>query len=128
MPFLAIVYVRDADDAHTLVNELPAGRLAGLYRMPAKDVKLCRVGCRHEGWSRHIPGGWMKHGCGLRNRKWWKNLAGIFLDTFGINLLKRDDTPRLFRNPEGWDLPENLSVFGPSLHQLQKRPHSSEDE
>lgn len=124
MPFLAVVWLKDEEEASEFITTMAddadvavVGRLAGLYRFPKRDVKLCRTssgGCRHTTWTRHRLGH-MVHGCGLRNPRWWKMLSGVFLDLLGVNLLPRDETPGLFRNPEGWDAPENASSFGPTL-------------
>lgn len=124
MPFLAVVWLSDDDEAREFVGFMSddetddaaaVGRLAGLYRFPKREVKLCRGfngGCRHTAWKRH-KWGHMVHACGLRNPRWWRHLRGMFLDTFGINLLK--DPPALFRNPEGWDDPSNVFEFGTTL-------------
>jgi hypothetical protein len=45
----------------------------------------------------------MVHTCGLRNRNYREQLAVSIMDNFGINLMPRDRTPGVFRNPAGWD-------------------------
>lgn len=105
MPLLAVVYVRDADELERFQEADHGGRVVGIYRFPKRDVKLCRGfqgGCRHTAWTRHRLGHYV-HACGLRNPQWWRQIAGTFLDKFGFNLLPRDETPALFRNPAGLD-------------------------
>lgn len=112
MGYLVIVYVDDIDDAKAIVkgaqDVAETARVVGLFRMPPRDERVCAgsSGCKESGWKRVIPDGHMVHSCGYRNRNWRENLAGHaggLLDTYGINLLPRDRTPALFRNPEGWD-------------------------
>lgn len=95
-----------------MLNALPdaidGGRVVGVFRMPPRDEPVCTGlsgGCKGAGWRRHARG-YMVHACGLRNRDYRDQLighAGGLLDTYGINLLPRDRTPQVFRNPEGWD-------------------------
>lgn len=107
MPFLAVVWLRDNDAAQRFADQEEDldTRTVGIYRFPKREVKLCRGfqgGCRHTTWTRHKLGHYV-HACGLRNPDWWKHLAGTFLDRFGLNLLPRDQTPKLFQNPEGYE-------------------------
>lgn len=129
MPFLAVVWLADDDAASEFIEEEGTGRIVGVYRFPKRDVKLCRSftgGCRWQAWKRHKLGHWV-HGCNLRVADWWKNLGMGFIDSFGINLLPREDTPKLFRNPEQWEQPIQLGVFGPLPDfSTKKRPHSDE--
>lgn len=115
MPYLAVVYLSDDEKAKEYMNEESVGRLVGLYRFPKRDVKLCRGfsgGCRHQSWKQHKWGHWV-HACGLRTPDWWKRLAMSLIQTFGINLLPRSVTPRVFQNPEQWEGPISLGAFGP---------------
>lgn len=108
MPFLAVVYVRDAEQLEQFQEVDHEGRVVGIYRFPKRDVKLCRGfsgGCRHTTWTRHRLGHFV-HACGLRVPDWWRRIRGTMLDMFGANLLPRDETPALFRNPDTWDLDE----------------------
>lgn len=112
MPFLAVVYVADDEAAQQFLETDQPGRIVGIYRFPKRDVKLCRGftgGCRRTTWTRHRLGHYV-HACGLRSPRWWKQLAGVFLDTFGMNLLEREETPKLFRNPEGYEPDSTFSV------------------
>jgi hypothetical protein len=114
MPFLAVVYLSDEEKAKEFIEEESVGHLVGMYRFPKRDVKLCRGfngGCRHQSWTRHKWGHWV-HACNLRTPDWWKQLSMTFIDKFGINLLRRDHTPRVFQNPEQWEGPIEKGVFG----------------
>jgi hypothetical protein len=114
MPFIAVVYLKDEEEAAAYMDEDAIGRLVGMYRFPKRDVKLCRGftgGCRHQSWTRHKWGHWV-HACGLRTPDWWKRIGMSLIDSFGINLLRRDHTPRVFQNPEQWQGPIDLGAFG----------------
>lgn len=129
MPFLAVVWLRDDDEAREFLEEDGTGRAVGLYRFPKGDVKLCRGfsgGCRRTTWTRHQWGHYV-HACNLRSRQWWEQLTMTLIDKFGINLLPREDTPKIFRNPEQWEEPMQLGSFGnlPNFS-TKKRPHSEE--
>ena len=127
MPFLAVVWLRDDDEAHDFVDEDGTGRVVGLYRFPKRDVKLCRGfsgGCRQTAWTRHKWGHYV-HACNLRSPDWWQRLTMSLIDHFGINLLPRVDTPGLFQNPAQWEGPIQLGAFG-DLFSTKKRPHSEE--
>lgn len=111
MPFLALVYVRDADAARALIQEHrnsdSTGKVVGLYRLPAHDEKLCRGWCVGKRgmnpWRRHQPGGFMICGvCGNRHKDSFRRAIGGLFDSFGINLLPRNRTPRAYQNPETW--------------------------
>lgn len=112
MGFLVIVHVNSIDDARAFVrgaqDVADTARTVGVFRMPPRDEEVCMglSGCKATGWKRLSPEGHMVHACGRRNRDYRQRLAehaGGLLDTYGINLLPREHTPALFRNPEGWD-------------------------
>lgn len=112
MGFLLIVHVKDSDAIHDVTqaveNDVEGARVVGLFRFPERNEPVCRgtSGCKQEGWTRAWPDGHMVHACGYRNRSFRQQLAGHaggFLDTYGLNLLPRDDTPTVFRNPESHD-------------------------
>lgn len=106
MGFLVIIYARRAEQVKDIVREHPAATV-GVYAFPAKGEPVCPGAsrCGHTTWTRDIPGGYMRHTCGRRNRDWKRHLVGSLFDILGSNLLKRARTPSLFRNPEGWDAP-----------------------
>lgn len=126
MPYLAAVWLRDDDEASEFLEEDGTGRVVGMYRFPKRDVKLCRGftnGCRRQAWTRHKLGHYV-HACQLRIPQWWQHLAMSFIDSFGINLLPRESTPRIFQNPAQWEEPIQQGVFGdlPDFS-TKKRPH-----
>ena len=129
MPLLAVVWLRDDDAAREFIEEESTGRVVGLYRFPKRDVKLCRGfsgGCRRDGWKRHRFGHWA-HGCNLRDIQWWRTLSMTFIDRLGINLLPREETPRIFQNPEAWEESIQLDGFGDiPVFSTKKRPHPDE--
>jgi hypothetical protein len=109
MPFLAIVYARDADelrhfrDAHEETWG-DTGQLVGVYRLPSSKESTCSGSCsrgRTAGWTRHKDGH-MMHSCGRRHPDTRKRIHVTLMDMFGINLLRRKNTPKLFQNPEGY--------------------------
>jgi hypothetical protein len=129
MPFLAVVWLRDDDETREFLDESGTGRVVGVYRFPKRDVKLCRgfsTGCRRTNWTRHRWGHYV-HECNLRSNQWWKQLTVSMIDRFGINLLPREDTPRIFQNPAEWEEPIKLGAFGdvPDFS-TEKQPHSEE--
>lgn len=125
MGYLVIVHVDTIDDARALRKDVQdvtdTGRVVGVFRMPPRSETVCAglSGCKATGWKRLFPEGHMVHACGYRNRDYRERLAGHaggLLDIYGINLMPREHTPALFRNPEGWDRrkgvvkPENRAV------------------
>lgn len=132
MPFLAVVWLRDDEEANDFIYEQDTvlsntGRVVGLYRFPKRDVKLCRGfsnGCRQQAWTRHRLGHYV-HACNLRTRNWWQTLSTSLIDRFGINLLPRENTPKIFQNPAEWEEPIQLGAFG-SVFSTKKRPHPEE--
>lgn len=112
MGYLVITHVKTIEQARIIKSATPEGmegaRVVGVFRMPTRDEPVCMglsSGCKAEGWTRH-PRGHMVHACGYRNRNYRDQLgghAGGLLDTYGINLLPRDKTPAIFRNPIGYD-------------------------
>lgn len=118
MGYLVITYVKTIDAARVMLNNMPdvggdtfkGARVVGVFRMPTRDEIVCAGAsrCKEVGWKRLHPEGHMVHACGHRNAHYRDQLAGHaggLLDTYGINLLPRDRTPVVFRNPEGWDRP-----------------------
>jgi hypothetical protein len=111
-----MVYVNDPAIVRALQEEnanrdVGIGKVVGLYRFPSsKDVECPGWTCPHTtnkryGYGRHPKFGHIVHGgCNKREHGFRDRLHRILLDTFGINLLPRDATPRIFRNPEGYDL------------------------
>ena len=112
MGYLVIAHVETIDAARVMMNRLPdvggayqGARIVGVYRMPDRDEPVCpgiSGGCKEAGWKR-VRRGYMVHACGLRNRGYRSKIAVSLMDWFGVNLLPRDKTPGVFRNPEGWD-------------------------
>lgn len=109
MPFVAVVYVSTAEQWRRLkavVDDADVGRMAGLYPMGKRDEPTCNGSCtpKNPGWGRDPKMGHLVHGpCKRRHRDWRRRIAVTLMDTFGINLMPRDETPTLFRNPKGWD-------------------------
>lgn len=107
MGYLVITHVETIEEANILVNsQTPAAsaRVAGVYRMPDRDEPVCpgaSGGCKEVGWTRSRRGH-MVHTCGLRNPRYRDWIANSLLDMFGINLLPRNKTQRVFQNPQGW--------------------------
>lgn len=107
-----MMHVKTIEEARILLNAMPnvgdpvpSARAVGVYRMPARNEPVCvglSGGCKMVGWRRHATGH-MVHLCGKRNRDYRAQLAVAIMDWFGINLMPRDRTPDVFRNPEGWD-------------------------
>jgi hypothetical protein len=108
MPFLALVYVKDAPTANRLIKNWDATgyadqnyKIVGMFRMPnARDVQTCSGYCKAGGaYTRHHPGGFLVHACGRRHRSWRKRIMSALFDTLGVNLMRRSETPALFQNP-----------------------------
>lgn len=125
MPYIAIVYVSTEHQARQIQQRYAggdAGRIVGLYEMPAKGDSECPGGncpaARHEkmfGWGRHKDKGYIVHGNCQRRRKGFRSrIRLVLLDTFGINLLPREATPALFRNPTNYDKPDAFPPIEPS--------------
>lgn len=110
MPFIAIVHVTTPDQARAIRERYSSGdtgRVVGIYSFPSVDAmapdNTCSGFCRAGGaWKRHPTNGHMIHVCGKRHREWRNRLKVILMDTFGINMMKRESTPRVFQNPEGY--------------------------
>jgi hypothetical protein len=112
MGYLVITHVKTIDEARIFMNAIPnvgdpiaSSRVVGVYRMPDRDESVCTGisgGCREQGWRR-MRAGHMAHACGLRNRGYRAKISTAMMDWFGINLMPRERTPAVFRNPEGWD-------------------------
>lgn len=109
MPFLAIVYVRDADTARALLDrksdDTGFGHLVGLYRFPNRAELTCKGFCanrkRMSPWRRHKRGHMVCGVCGGRHRETRRRLVGSLFDYLGANLLK-NKAPALFRTPENY--------------------------
>lgn len=115
MPYVVIVYAPDRATANHLTeaidNNADGARPVGLYRFPSsKDVECPGWRCPHVtnkryGYGRDARYAHIVHGaCGRREKGFRARVSKILMDTFGINLLPRDTTPAVFRNPEGYDL------------------------
>lgn len=114
MGYLVIMHVKTILEAKILISAVPnvgdpvpSARAVGVYRMPDRDEPVCTGlsgGCKVVGWRRHVRGH-MVHLCGLRNQSYREQLAVAIMDWFGINLMPRERTPKVFRNPPGWDRP-----------------------
>lgn len=111
MPFLAVVYVKDAPTANRMMKNWDdtgyadqGYKIVGLFRMPlARDVETCSGFCKAGGaYTRHPRGAVMVHACGRRHRDWRRRIFGGLFDVLGLNLLPRDKTAGIFRNPEGY--------------------------
>jgi hypothetical protein len=111
MPFIAIVFARDAAAANKLRRVVdPDGyddnggyKIIGLFQMPRNSDPTCGGFCGEFGWGRNRELGHMQHSCGRRGRGWRKAFQGWMFDTFGKNRLPRNQTPTFLQNPEGWD-------------------------
>lgn len=110
MGYLVITHVETIDHARVMLGAIPeaieGARVVGVYRMPARDEPVCpgsTGGCKQQGWTRHDPRGYMVHACGLRNRNYRDLISISLMGQFGINLMPRDKTPRIFQNPKGYD-------------------------
>jgi hypothetical protein len=103
MPFVVMLYAADREHADTLVmHNCYVSRVVGMYELTDRKAPTCPgLTCRAFGWTRHRRG-YMVHACGKRRRGWRGRLSVALMDVLGVNLLPRDDTPALFRNPEGW--------------------------
>lgn len=104
MPFIAIVYARDADRARELIAQHRT-TLIGLYRFPSKSEEMCPgATCRAGfGWARDKSNGHLIHACGRRNRNWRKMMRGMLYDVFGRN--RAANVPPSFRDPDGTNWP-----------------------
>ena len=101
---LVLVYFNNPDSADNFVRDTPE-RVVGMYEDPKGRSCTCRsepakdygLGEHHRffGWQIH-------HFCGKAG-KWWRRGYGrrLFL-ALGVNLLPRENTPEIFRSPEGW--------------------------
>lgn len=109
MPFLAIVWCRDADAVRTtkaIMDESPDGiKLAGVFSYPGKDAEFCPgASCvphrRAQGWTRTRRGVMVCGHCMKPHRDSRRRLIGALFDYLGANLMK--NAPRAFRTPEGY--------------------------
>jgi hypothetical protein len=110
MGFVVMIYATNELQAVRIVDRYAdgdAGAVVGMYEMGRKSDATCSGNCsrnRTAGWSRHPKKGYMMHSCGKRHRDWRKRIATTLMDIFGVNLLRRESTPGIFRNPNGWDI------------------------
>lgn len=107
MPFLAIVYVPDHTAADRIVERYSrggAGRIVGLYRWNRKPESCTGCGGKMEAWGRHRHGHLVCGTCNRPHRLARRRLIGAIFDYLGSNLLPRESTPIVFRNPDGWDV------------------------
>jgi hypothetical protein len=112
MPYLVIVYAKNRKAAETVYNanhpdDSNARRVIAAYAFPTREeeteVHAPCAGFGHKtmAWTRSLLGGYMTCQCGGRHPQWRRRVSGGLLDGLGFNLLRRDKTPALFRNPEG---------------------------
>lgn len=114
MPYVVVIYAGNRERAQRIVDRYSAGdagTVAGLYRFPSsKDVECPGWRCEHVenkryGYGRHPRYGHIVHGgCHRRERGFRERVHRVLMDLFGINMLPRDATPKVFRNPDGYDL------------------------
>jgi hypothetical protein len=112
MPYLVIVYAKNRKAAEAVYNanhpeDGTTHRVVAVYAFPTRDEELSThtpcAGFGHKtmSWTRSLVGGFMTCQCGGRHPQWRRRVAGGLLDHLGFNLLHRDQTPKLFRNPGG---------------------------
>lgn len=122
MPFLLVLYAPDRDAADNAMQKIAhlstydqyPPRVVGLYRFPSKTENECPgwrcPGFKGEnvfGYGRHHTDGYIVHGACQRRPKGFRSKIKLaLLGLLGINLLPRESTPAIFRNPQGHDYPE----------------------
>lgn len=108
MPFVVMIYATTPQDARNIrerYQDSDVGRAVGIYAIPKANTEpTCPGYCKDGGgaWTRHPHRGNIVHACGKRKRGWRRSIGKTLFDMFGLNLMHRDDTPAMFRNPEGW--------------------------
>lgn len=108
MPFLAIVWCRDADAVRRVRDQYvdnDAGRIVGVFTYPGKNTEFCPgASCvphrRASGWTRTRRGVMVCGHCKKPHRDLRRRLIGALFDYLGANLLK--NPPRAFRTPEDY--------------------------
>lgn len=117
MPLISIVFTTRPDQYRRLAAVIEGGdvgTMVGTYRFPSKTEAECPgFSCpQHRGenvfgWGRHHTNQHITHGaCQRRRPGFRRRLKVALMDLFGVNLLARDNTPAIFRNPTGYDHPE----------------------
>src|SRR6266511_1663425 len=108
MPFVVMVYATTPQEGRQIRDRYTdgdVGRLVGIYPIPKANTEpTCPGYCKEAGgaWSRHPHRGNIVHACGKRKRGWRASISRALFDTFGINLVPRENTPKMFQNPPGW--------------------------
>lgn len=131
MPYLVMVYAPDdhaANQAMGAINlmsnyDTQPPRVVGLYDFPARAEVECpgftcpeqrRSGDNNFGYGRHHTGQHIVHGACQRRRKGFRRRVALALmDLFGVNLLPREITPGLFKNPTNYDRPDAFPPIEP---------------
>lgn len=114
MPFLTIVWCRDADavrNVRGLVDvakerDVDAGRIVGVFNYPRNGRESCPgASCvphrRAKGWTRNKLGVMVCGNCMLPHRDLRKRLIGALFDYLGANLVNRV-APTAFKTPDGY--------------------------
>lgn len=104
MGYLVLVYASDQEAANIVRRRARTekSKPVGIYRFPSPDDAPhppC-TGMPHRGWTRDQAGGFMRCECGGRHPRWRSRFVGALLDNLGYNLMPRDKTSKLFRNPK----------------------------
>lgn len=105
--YVIAVHTRDPKLAQwlmSMLDENDGGRVVGLYPIPDKDGPTCTcLRTRKSGWTRNFKTGWMVCDvCGHPAKHERTNIGVRMFSALGRNLMKRERTPLIFRNPEGW--------------------------
>jgi hypothetical protein len=112
MPFLAVVWCRDADAVRNIRGLMTTakesgydpGELVAVHTFPNRAELTCRGFCannkRMSPWTRHIFGYMICGVCGGRHKDTRRRIVRSLFDALGANLLK--SAPALFRTPDGY--------------------------
>lgn len=103
--YVIALHTTDPKEAQRILGILSEGtRVVGLYPIPEKDGPWCRcIRTRKHGWTRHTKTGWMVcDQCGYPASHERTKLGLRMFTALGRNLMKRERTPLIFRNPQGW--------------------------
>lgn len=105
--YVIALHTKDPKLAQRLLSMLADeddARIVGLYPIPDRDGPWCScLRTRKHGWSRHPKTGWMV--CDVCSRPASHertNIGTRMFTALGRNLMKRERTPLIFRNPQGW--------------------------